>query len=243
MCSPVCRCGTILWMNHKNKRRKFKANAGAYTGSFFWFLNILLMLSTAFPYQAEPEITVEGIQKRYEGIRDIKGGFVQKSEIRDLKRTDTFRGRFLIKLPGKMKWQYTGDNRQEAEVIIRGEEILIYQKREKQAFRGRFNRETYGQAPIALLGGLVNIEKEFDASLKDGKIVLKPRRPMGAILSIEITPSEGNFPIEALSIVDRHSNRIAITLRNVVINSGVEDSSFDLILPRDVNVYEYNQPE
>jgi outer membrane lipoprotein-sorting protein len=128
-------------------------------------------------------------------------------------------------------------------VIIKDEEILIYQKREKQAFRGRFSRETYGQAPIALLGGLLNIEKEFDVSLKDRRIVLKPRRPMGAILSIEITPSEGNFPIEALSIVDRHSNRIEITLRNVVINSGVQDSSFDIILPRDVNVYDNNQPE
>jgi outer membrane lipoprotein carrier protein len=230
-------------MRDTDESRRFRAKARAYTGSSLRSLSFLLSLLIVFPCLAESEVTVEGIQKRYEGIKDIKGSFVQKSEIRDLKRTDTFKGKFLIKLPGKMKWRYTGDSRQDAEVLIRDEEILIYQKHDKQAFRGRFDRETYGQAPLALLGGFVNIGGEFEASLKNSKIVLKPRRPMGAVVSIEITPSEGEFPIGALSIVDRHSNRIEITLSNVTINSGVKESSFDISLPRDVSIYDYNRPE
>ena len=230
-------------MRNTDERRGFKAKAKAYGESSLSSLSFLLSLLMVFPCLAESEITIEGIQKRYEGIKDIKGSFIQKSEIRDLKRTDTFKGRFLIKLPGKMKWRYTGDSRQDAEVVIRDEEILIYQKNEKQAFRGRFDRETYGQAPLALLGGFVNIEEEFEASLKNGKIMLKPRRPMGAVVSVEITPSEGEFPIGVLSIVDRYSNKIEITLRNVTINSGVEESSFDIPLPKDVSIYDYNRPE
>jgi outer membrane lipoprotein carrier protein len=230
-------------MRKTNERQGFRAKSKACTGASLLSLSLLLSLLMVFPCPAESEITIEGIQKRYEGIKDIKGSFIQKSEIRDLKRTDTFKGKFLIKVPGKMKWRYTGDSKQDAEVLIRDEEILVYQKHEKQAFRGRFDRETYGQAPLALLGGLGNIGGEFEASPNNGKIVLKPRRPMGAVVSIEITPSQGEFPIGALSIVDRHSNRIEITLRDVTINSGVKESYFDIPLPKDVSIYDYNRPE
>ena len=201
---------------------------------FFTFCFIPLSVSYAAP-SAEDEIT--GIQKSYEDIKDINGSFVQKSYIRDLKRTDTFRGRFYIKRPMKMKWEYKGENGQE--VFINGDEIIIYQKKDKQAFKGKFNRDTYGQAPIALLSGFGKIREEFTASEKNGKIVLKPRKPMGDIVSIEIEPSHDEFPIKSFTINDSYSNRIEMILNDVKINAGLEDKLFNPSLPKDVKVYDY----
>lgn len=213
-------------------------NKFLFTKSLIFLFCTFCFLSPNVSYvaaSAEDEITA--IQKSYEDIRDISGSFVQKSYIRDLKRTDTFRGQFYIKRPMKMKWEYRGENGQE--VFINGDEIIIYQKKDKQAFKGIFNRDTYGQAPIALLSGFGKIREQFSASEKNGRIVLKPGKPMGDIVSIEIEPSHGEFPIKSFTINDSYSNRIEMTLNDVKINTGLEDKMFRLSLPKDVKVYDY----
>jgi outer membrane lipoprotein carrier protein len=186
--------------------------------------------------------SVEGdiakIQKAYENIKDISGSFVQKSYIKDLKRIDTFKGQFFIKRPLEMKWAYKGDDAQE--VFINNDEITIYQKKEKQAFRGKFDRDTYGQAPIALLSGFGKIQEEFFISGKNGKLLLKPKKSMRGILLIEVEPSGGEFPIRSFIINDSYSNRIEMILDNIKINTGLEDKLFRPSIPKDVTIYEYN---
>lgn len=181
---------------------------------------------------------VERIQQAYREVRDLRGSFTQKSHIKDLERTDTYQGTFLIKLPSKFRWQYKGEERQQAEVIINEEELIVYQKKERQAFRSRFDSGSYGQAPIALLSGLGNIEGEFDVSRKGSRLVLRPRKQMGNVASVEITPSEEGFPIAAIAIVDSRSNRIEIMLRDVTVNSGIKDDAFVFSLPRGVSLFE-----
>jgi len=195
-------------------------------------------MGTVSLYAMSAEEEVLKIQKAYEHIKDISGNFVQKSYIKDLKRTDTFKGQFFIKRPMKMKWSYKGENPQE--VLISNEEITIYQKKEKQAFKGRFDRETYGQAPIALLSGFGKIQEEFTVSEKNGKLILRPRKPMGGILTIEIEPSEGEFPIKSFTINDSLSNRIEMALKDIKVNTGLEDKFFDLSLPKGIAVFEHN---
>ncbi|HXX53692.1 MAG TPA: outer membrane lipoprotein carrier protein LolA [Thermodesulfovibrionales bacterium] len=185
-------------------------------------------------------IAEEKIQRAYEDIRDVKGEFVQKSHIKDLKRTDTFKGSFAIKMPSQVRWQYYDDKKRHfTEVLITRNELLIYQKDEKQVFKGKFDSESYGQAPIALLTGLAHIDREFTASERGGRLFLKPRKAMGNIVSIEITPSEGEFPIDSLTIIDKRSNSISITLKDVRVNSGVEESYFSFSPPEGVSVYEH----
>ncbi len=192
------------------------------------FLCFFIFLSTCF---AGDEVA--RIQKAYENIKDIEGDFVQKSYIKDLKRTDTYSGQFFIK-PPKMKWEFKGDKPQT--VYITGEDILIYQKKEKQVFKAKFDRATYGQSPIALLGGFGDINKEFVVSMKKGRLILKPRTPMGIIVQIELTLSDGVFPIEALSVLDTASNKVDITLKDVRINTGLGDRIFAFKPPEDATV-------
>jgi len=178
------------------------------------------------------------IQKAYENIKDLRGSFVQKSYIKDLKKTETYKGTFSIKRPMMMKWSYQGANAQD--VVINNDEITIYQKREKQAFQGTFDRETYGQAPMALLSGFGKIEEEFTITDKRGKLILKPKKPMGAILSIEMELSDSEFPITSFTVIDSYSNRITMDLKDVKINTGVEDAFFRPDLPKDVTILRQN---
>jgi outer membrane lipoprotein carrier protein len=179
---------------------------------------------------------ISRIQKAYEGIRDLKGSFVQKSEIKDLDRTETYKGEFYIKRPAKMKWMYTGKTAQD--LIINGDTVLIYKRGDKQAYRSRFDRATYGQTPVALLGGFGNIKEEFEVSGSGDTLILKPKKPMGKVATIKVSLSEGGFPIRSFVIRDSRSNVIDIELTGVKINTGLKDSLFDLTLPKGVNVFE-----
>ena len=199
----------------------------------------LFFLFPASSASASADEEVVKIQKAYENIKDIRGSFVQKSYIKDLKRTDTFQGQFFIKRPTKMKWSYKGQHTPRKFSLIIAP-ITIYQKKEKQAFKGKFDRETYGQAPIALLSGFGNIREEFTFSEKNEKLILTPKKPMGGILTIEIERSEGEFPIQSFTINDSYSNRIEMKLKDIKINTGLEDALFELSLPKSVTVYEPN---
>jgi outer membrane lipoprotein-sorting protein len=180
---------------------------------------------------------IKRIQDVYEKIEDMKGGFIQKSHIKDLKRTDTYKGTFFIKQPMKMKWSYDGIVNQE--VLINDDEIIIYQKKEKQAFRGTFNADTYGRAPIALLSGFGKIQEEFSISGKNGMLVLKPKKQVSGIKSIELELCREEFPIRSFTIYDTHENKIVITLENVKINTGLKDSMFEPSLPEDTMFFEH----
>ncbi len=199
----------------------------------FLLLTVYCILSYRPVFASQAEDEVARIQKAYEHIRDIRGNFVQKSYIKDLKRTDTYQGRFFIK-PPKMKWEYKGARPQV--VYVTGEDIIIYQKKEKQVFTSKFDRATYGQAPLALLSGFGNINKEFDVSVRNGRLFLKPKKPMGNISSVEISAAKEGFPIEALIIIDTLSNRIDITLRDVRTNTGVSDKTFEFHPPEGVTI-------
>ncbi len=212
----------------------YKLKVKSFLKNFLLLVTCCLLLAAAVWASDE----VSRIQEAYKDIVDLKGEFVQKSHIKDLKRTDTYKGNFFIKRPSKMRWEYKGEKPQE--VIINNENIIIYKKAEKQAFRGIFSNQTYGQAPVALLSGFGNIKEEFNVTEKNNKLLLTPKNPMGSILSIEIETSAKGFPIKSFLIHDSYSNRIEIALKKVEINTGIKDSLFNLSLPEGVSIYEHN---
>jgi outer membrane lipoprotein carrier protein len=181
---------------------------------------------------------IEKIQKAYEKIKDMKGSFVQKNTIRDLNQTDTYKGEFFIRQPLRMKWVYAGKASQD--IYIGNNVVMIYKKGDKQAYKGRFDKETYGQTPVALLSGFGNIRQEFTISGRGNGLLLTPRKSLGNIKSISITLSDDDFPIKSFTIQDGGSNIIEIALKDVKINTGLKDSVFEFSLPKGVNVYEYN---
>jgi chaperone LolA len=185
---------------------------------------------------ADADERVAHIQKAYENLKDIKGTFSQKSVLRDLKKTDTYKGEFFIKPPLKMKWVYKGDAAQD--LTINGDTVLIYKKSDRQAYKSKFDRATYGQTPVALLGGFGDIEKEFIVSGSGDTVVLKPKKPMGNVTGITVTVSNKGFPIRAFTIHDSYSNVIEVTLDNIELNTGLKDSLFDLSLPEGTNLFE-----
>lgn len=201
-------------------------------------LSLLVTCYSLLVTDVYAEDEVARIQEAYKNISDMKAGFVQKNYMKDLGRTDTYKGILFIKRPSKMRWEYKGDKPQE--ITINNDKILIYKKAEKQAFKSAFSRQTYGQAPVALLSGFGKVREEFNVTKKNKRLVLVPKNPMGSIVSVEIETSDEDFPIKSFIINDMRSNRIEIQLKDVEINTGIKDAAFDFSLPEGVNIYEHN---
>jgi outer membrane lipoprotein carrier protein len=210
---------------------------------FLAVIGLLSFLFCVFPlartsYALSASEKVDGIQKAYENIKDISGSFTQKSYLKDLKRTDTYNGQLFIKKPQKMKVIYKGEN--PAEIFISNDSVVIYQKKEKQAYKSAFDSNTYGQTPIVLLSGLGKMQEEFSVTEKNGRLFLKPKKPMGKILSLEVETSDGEFPIKSLTIHDSASNTITIALKDIKINTGIDDKVFEPSLPKGTAIVEHN---
>ncbi len=213
------------------------------TGIQTVFAFLVIILPAVFPSPVrgeEVDEAVSRIQKAYEGITDMKGGFVQKNIIKDLNKSDTYNGEFFVKRPLKMKWAYKGKAAQD--LLINNETVLIYKKGDNQAYRSAFTKEAYGQTPVVLLTGMGNLREEFIVTGKNHILQLKPRKAMAGIVSITVFLAETGFPIKGFTIQDGRSNTVEIRLNNITINPGLNDSLFDLNLPKGVNVYEQPSP-
>lgn len=203
---------------------------------FFWISLILCIIPPHLFAIDEPQTLVDRIENAYKNISDLKGRFKQVSYLKDLEKMESYEGEFFIKIPSMFKWSYKGKSPQD--VIISGDILIIYQKKERQVLKGKFFPSRYGQAPIALLGGFGNIKRDFEIREEKDMLILKPKAQIGNVKSIEIYSGDGEFPIKRLKITDSAMNFIEIKLEDVVINSGLQDKLFEFVPPAGVRVIE-----
>ncbi len=192
-------------------------------------------------YAATVDEITASLQKKYEAINEVRGKFSQKSYIKDLEKTEKYEGRFFISMrPAmKMKWVYTSPR--DEEVFINGADIWIYKKSEKQALKGKFGKDSYGQIPMALLNSIGDLKTNFEITvLKDDTLELKPKRQMGFIKKIHLITDTKDFPVKSFTMFDVYGNRIEIAVKDAQINSGLGEQVFIFKAPSGVEVFEFN---
>ncbi len=199
---------------------------------------LLSIVSTS--HASTVDEVVGRIQKIYGGIKDVQGRFSQTSHIKDLDKIERYEGEFFIRKPSSMRWNFSKPR--DEEVIIRENDIWIYKKSEKQALKSAFSKDAYSQVPIALLNNFGDLKNDFDIKLiKDDTLELTPKRRMGFINKLLLEINSTDFPVKTFSVFDVYGNKIDITVKDVKINSGLEDSIFIFKLQPGVEIFDLNQ--
>lgn len=199
-------------------------------------LIILLLFLFANPILAQ-DTALSKLNKAYKNINDASGSFIQTSYIKDLDKTQKFKGRFFIK-GDKIRWQYEGEFPQV--IFLNRETLIVYDRKRKQAIQSIFSEEKYGQLPIALLSRMADFEKDFEITEKsENTLILIPKTKMGNIKKIEITIQDEDFPIKLLKFIDTSANTVRIDFYSVTINKNLKDSIFQFIPKKDDNVLKY----
>jgi outer membrane lipoprotein carrier protein len=199
-------------------------------------LIILLLFLFANPILAQ-DTALSKLNKAYKNINDASGSFIQTSYIKDLDKTQKFKGRFFIK-GDKIRWQYEGEFPQV--IFLNRETLIVYDRKRKQAIQSIFSEEKYGQLPIALLSRMADFEKDFEITEKsENTLILIPKTKMGNIKKIEIAIQDEDFPIKLLKFIDTSVNTVRIDFYSVTINKNLKDSIFQFIPKKDDNVLKY----
>ena len=210
-------------------------------GVSLFLLVVIIKLSFVMPVDATGLVDelVASVERKAAAIKDIKGSFSQESFLVDLERTETYKGDFFIKKPSQVRWRY--EEPRDEEVYIRTDVIWIHKRMAKQAVKSKFSENAYAQAPIALLGSLENINKDFTITAIDKKntLQLKPRRKIGSIKELHLEVNDGDFPVRSFRIFDVYGNDVTITVNDVETNTELDDTVFTFTPTPDMEVFEY----
>jgi outer membrane lipoprotein carrier protein len=204
-----------------------------------YLLSVTCYLSPLSAAETADEV-VDRIQKTFESIRDISGSFDQKSYIKDLEQTQEFSGKFFLKKPARMMWEYAKPR--DEKVVINDKETLIFKKSQNQVIRTRFSEESYSQVPIAMLESFDNIRHDFNITMPEkNALQLTPKKKIGYIKYVVMETSDRDFPVKMFTIFDTYGNVIMIELKNIKTNTGLKDEIFDFQIPPGAEVFDMSQ--
>jgi outer membrane lipoprotein carrier protein len=204
--------------------------------SLFTFHWLLFTVVNAADLQG----TVERIQKSYSTIRDMKGVFSQTSYLKDLDRTEYYSGEFYLKRPLRLRWRY--DSPRDEEVMISGNDIWIYRRSEKQVMKSSFSQDSYSQAPLVILDNLDNLEAGFDITfIDDNNLELIPKKGTGVLEKLSLKAGYGDFPVTSFTIVDVYGNSNVIVLKDISVNTGLEEGLFQFVMPPGAELFDFSR--
>ncbi|MCX8027049.1 MAG: outer membrane lipoprotein carrier protein LolA [Thermodesulfovibrionales bacterium] len=198
-------------------------------------LIIVVLLLLTFTSEIEATDPVSIINDFYKSLQTIQGNFIQKSTIKELKKTMTYNGRFYMK-KGSLHIRYQGEKPHL--IYINNNEMIIYKPAEKTAYKTPFDETKYGQTPIALISGLTDIKSDFNIKkISEKRLSLTPLKGMGQILNVDISINEDKeFPIESISMTDKVGNKIDVVFRDIVVNKEIDSKIFNFVAPHGITI-------
>lgn len=195
----------------------------------------------------EVQEVVKKIQGRYEKTKDLQASFTQKTKIEGFSTPVTSTGRFYIKKPGRLRWDYIEPATEE--IYVNKDDVKMYVPEHKQVLVGKLTYMAASQAPLQLLQGVAKLDEEFDIAPTANK-----ERGAGGIPLLSLTPKEGRaeperaiqrivievqpktYFLKTIALHEVSGNIATFEFAELKPNSGLNDDLFDFKTPPDVEV-------
>ena len=207
------------------------------------------VLSGARGAEPAPDPLVAKLQDRLDHLTSLRGDFVQTLSSSSLGRTRTESGRFWIRKPNLMRWEYTSPEKKLA--VVDGTHAWLYLPDEREAQRGSAS-EVEQAGVAALLTGRLRLDRDF-TSRRPGPDELAADLPLPArTVMLELTPRRGDLEfqkalvavepdrleIRKLVLVDPLGDRMSFTFSAIEENQPLPDTLFHFDPPPGVRVEE-----
>ena len=190
---------------------------------------------------------VKKIQARYEKTKDLQASFIQKTRIEGFSTPVISTGRFYIKKPGRLRWDYTEPATEE--IYVNKEDVKMYVPEHKQVLIGKLTYMAASQAPLQLLQGVAKLDEEFDIEPTANKergaggiplVSLTPKQgraePERAIQKIVIEVQPKTYFLKTIALHEVSGNVATFEFSELKPNSGLKDELFDFKAPADVEI-------
>lgn len=203
------------------------------------------------PDLKDVQAVIEKMQARYQQTKDLEAEFVQKTIIEGFEKPLLSHGRVYIKKPGRLRWDYHDPNVEE--IYVNKNKVKIFVPEHKQVLVGDLTKLTASQAPLELLQGVANLEKEFTVETTAGAgrgmgglplITLIPKPQNGSTqhmkkVVIELAPK--TYYLKTVSIYEQSGNISRFEFSNLKANGNLPETLFVLEVPDDVEVVDASE--
>ena len=189
------------------------------------------------------------VDDRYAKTQDIQGAFTQETIIEGFESGFQSTGRFYLKKPGLLRWDYLKPS--EEQIYVDGDAVMMYVPEHQQVVKGTLTQIAASKGPLALLLGVGKLSQQFtvleppEASRKSQKVpelILIPK-PDGqtapTINKILLQLFPDSYLIQTIEIFETSGNISRVQFEHIQVNQGLSDNLLKFTLPPDVVVVDF----
>jgi len=187
---------------------------------------------------------VDKVQAACARVEDLSARFHQTAANRALGQVQEASGQFLMKRPGKMRWEY---RKPEPRLFVTdGKTLWAYSPADKQVMVQEVGQAFPSRVPLSFLAGDCQLRRDFTITAVESAATrgstsfmildLRPRRPEAGIARLLLEVSLQTYLVEKTTLFDAAGNTTVIALTHLKLNSGLPDQPFEFTPPAGVTV-------
>lgn len=195
-----------------------------------------------------PDPVLVRLQAKIESLRSLRGRFVQRLDSRSLGRALAESGRFAIRKPGAMRWEYEEPERKIA--VTDGTTTWLHLVEENEVQIGTYPEGGEGSA-ASLLSGRMRLDRDFTSRRLTPEeaagagptgvaggltLLLEPRAPTEEFESLMLTLDPVRLEIRAIVLVDSLGGRMTFEFFDLEENPPIDDAFFRFEIPAGAEV-------
>jgi outer membrane lipoprotein carrier protein len=191
--------------------------------------------------------TLDRFRTHYEGVRDLRARFFQRSLIASLGSEEVSRGELLYLRPGRLRWEVEDPERHV--LVADGETLRMFSPADNILQIAPLEEGAVSQTALGFLFGEADLRRAFDVTLLDGDTTEKEGRVGDRGLALGLKPKQeasferlevrldpGTLRVREVTIFDLLGNRTHLVLENTEENVGLEEANFTIRVPDDTEV-------
>jgi len=192
---------------------------------------------------------VSRVDDRYAKTQDLQGTFTQETIIEGFETGFESTGRFYLKKPGLLRWDYLEPSKEH--IYVDGDQVMMYVPEHQQVVKGTLTQISASKGPLALLLGVGKLSKQFtvlesaEASSDSKKIpdVTLIPKPDGdtapTIKKILLQLFTDSYLIQTITIFETSGNISRVHFDHIQANQGLATNLLKFTLPPDVVVVDF----
>ena len=207
-------------------------------------LGIIVAGTPAEPVDKDLDLALEGLQKKYSRVRDLRMEFIQSSKS-PRRAAKTATGTLVLKRPRMMRWEYKTPIEQL--YVSNGKTVFFYLPQEKQVQKTKVNESQDQRIPfLFLLGG--NLKRGFSrvewASqekpfFQGNRIILVyPKKGIDEFARILMEFSPQTFQLQRATVFEVDGTMNEFVFTNIQQDLGTAAGIFDFKAPPGTEVIE-----
>lgn len=211
---------------------------------------IILLPLFSYAQSMRGDDLIGKIQGQYEITRDLVAEFEQKTHVKMLDKVQRAEGTVYLKRPGKMRWEYRGQ--QKKEIIINGNRMWTHDPLQKQVTVTDLSKVSSSNTFMTFLTGMGDLRRDFRLEdegpisiSEDGFYHLRliPKDPKTPFSKLTLFVDSKSFQIRGTSFLGLQGDLTVIIYKNIVLNKGLSDTIFHFQIPEGTEVLHYPPAE